>query len=138
MAFLKLPHQTAYYTGALRTNLDLRTLTRKLSRGGLDAKMTNGDLRIRYGEDEWLFGSWEPYGLGFTGWLAFTTHGDIGALSHKLATLGVRHRFDHSRPQDIGVVATRCVTQYDYRWNSGPGLAAYGGMPDIETFDETL
>jgi len=139
MAFLKLRCETAYYTGAIRTNLTLRQLASKLNRVGMTAMLGDGVLHMRCGTDIWSFDGWEGDGLGQIGWLRFTSEGDIGSLSRKLAIHGVRHKFDHSRPRDVDTDDVRCVTQYEFRWE---GFGGKGGgpetVPTIETFDEQL
>lgn len=138
MAFLRIPHDVAYFTGALRTNLDLHTLARKLTRAGMPASVAKGRLSITCGEDDWHFESWEPTGLGQTGWLAFSVSGDVGALSRHLAAADIRHKLDHSRPAGLDLLTTRCITRYEHRWSDEPGLGARGAAPRIDTFDEEI
>lgn len=138
MAFLKLSCERAYATGAIRTNLSLRQLAAKLNRVGVPAMVSDGALHVRSGDDIWSFGDWTPDGLGQIGWLRFTTEGDIGGLSRKLAIHGVRHKFDHSRPRDVETDDVRSVTQYEFRWDGITGANASVTVPSIETFDEQL
>ena len=138
MAFLKLRCETAYHTGAVRTTLGRREFASKLNRIGLKAKVVAGVVYVTCGQDQWSFGEWEQDGLEETGWLHFTTEGDIGTFSRKLAEHGIRHKFDHSRPFDLQTDDVRCVTQYEHRWDSGKAPYRPGGMPNIETFDERI
>jgi hypothetical protein len=138
MAFLKLRCETAYATGAIKTNLTLRQLASKLTRVGMPALASDGVLYVRCGGDNWTFGDWQPDGMGLIGWLRFTTEGDIGTLSRQLAIHGVRHKFDHSRPFDMTTDDVRCVTQYEFRWDGFTPANTSATMPTIETFDERL
>lgn len=138
MAFVKLRCDTAYATGAIRTNLDFAILVSKLKRVGLGATVVNGDLQVTCGGDTWIFGEWEPDGLGRIGWIGIKTMGNVSHLSSKLAELGIRHKFEYSRPFDLTTSDVRSVTRYDYRWDT-PGLAPRAAVvPDITTFDEQL
>ena len=136
MAFLKLRYERAYLTGGIKTTLGRRDFVKKLNRVGMRAKLEGGVLHVVSGNDEWQFADWEQDGLEETGWLKFTTDGDIGALSRKLAGAGIRHKFDHSRPGDAKSDDVRCVTQYEHRWDDGKVPYIPGEMPNIETFDE--
>jgi hypothetical protein len=138
MALLKLRCDTAYYTGAIRTNLSLADLVRKLNRAKIAARLDKGGLVFSYARDSWTFVDWQPDGLGQIGWLQFQTEGDIGGLSHKLAMLNVRHWFEHSRPHDVDVTDVRCVTRYTYRWDGPSSATAADTKPSIETYDEAL
>ncbi|MEQ1648408.1 MAG: hypothetical protein ABL898_07475 [Hyphomicrobiaceae bacterium] len=138
MAFLKLRCETAYATGAVRTNLGLHDFARKLTRVGLPAKVSGGQVYVKQDGHEWIFGDWEHDGLGQTGWLRFTTDGDVGSLSRVFAKHGVRHKLDHSRPLDLTTDDIRCVTQYDYKWTGVTEQHLAGHMPNIETFEECV
>ena len=138
MAFLKLRCETAYATGAVKTNLGMTAFARKLTRAGLPTAYTGGTLSVTCGDDQWTFAEWESNGFGQTGWLSFSAKGDIGTLSRRLAAIGVRHMFDHSRPFDLEIHDTRCVTQYAHQWATDYGIGPKGSMPSIETFDEQL
>lgn len=138
MAFLKIRCATAYVTGGIRTNLTLRQLANKLTRVGLPTSLQDGAMHVKMGTDSWVFGEWEPEGLGQIGWLRFTTEGDIGGLSRRLAIHGVRHKFDHSRPLDLDTDDVRCVTQYDFRWTGFGGAGGAETVPAIDTFEERL
>ena len=63
MAFLKLRCETAYATGAVRTNLGLHDFARKLTRVGLPAKVSGGQVYVKQDAQEWIFGDWEHDGL---------------------------------------------------------------------------
>jgi hypothetical protein len=136
--FHKLAHEKAYATGAIRTNLDLPFLARKLRRCGVDAALRDGRLHIRCDEHTWAFGDWEPDGIGRIGWIQIKELGDVGTLSRKLAKAGLRHRFEYSRPAEIDVTTRRCVTEYEYRW-ALPGVAPRAHvMPNINTYEEQV
>jgi hypothetical protein len=134
-AFLKLRCDTAYYTGAIASNLSPRELAMKLTRHGMPARLSDDWLEVKFSGARFIFGEWEPDGMGQRGWLRFTTEGDLGGFSRALAQHGVRHKFEHSRPRDLDRDDWRCVTQYVFRWDGGP---AFGHVPLIETFDEPL
>jgi hypothetical protein len=138
MAFLRLRCETAYFTGAIKTNLTLQELMQKFNRARMPAKLDRGTLVISYVRDTWVFTDWQPDGLGQIGWMRFTTEGDIGGFSRKLALLNVRHMFEHSRPTDVDVTDIRCITRYSYRWHGLSGPNAADTSPTIETFDEAL
>jgi hypothetical protein len=138
MAFQKLKCDTAYATGAIRSNLDMPHLIAKLKRVGLRVEMTSGQLRIQCGDEAWEFGDWEADGVGRIGWARMRILGDAGSLSRRLAQAGIRHKFEYSRPRDLETNDVRSVTRYDYRWDR-PGLPPRSAVvPDITTFDEQL
>ncbi len=137
MAFLKLRCERAYATGALRTPLSVREFAGKMKRLGHAARVENGSLHIACRGDGWTFGDWQENGLERTGWLRFVCEGDISMLSTVLASAGVRHRFEWSRPFDLVTDDIRCVTSYDYRWQDytmGPGSL----IASIDTYDEPI
>lgn len=138
MSFLKLRCETAYYTGAIRTNLSIGELVQKFNRAKMTARLDRGTLVVTYARDAWVFTDWQPDGLGQIGWLRFTTEGDLGGFSRKLALLNLRHKFDHSRPSDVDITDVRCVTRYAYRWDGLSGPNAADTVPAIDTFDEVL
>lgn len=138
MSFLKLRSERAYATGGIRTHLSPRELAGKLARGGLSTSVSGDELRIDAFDNAWIFESWQSNGIGWEGWLRFTTDGDIGGLSRRLARLGVRHRIDWSRPRDLETDDVRCVTQYAYRWDTTGGRRPNDIEPSIVTFDEAL
>jgi hypothetical protein len=138
MTFAKLKCDTAYATGAIRTNLDMPLLIAKLKRNGLDACMQAGRLLIACDGETWELDDWQPDGIGLIGWIEVKMLGDVGVLSRRLARAGIRHKFDYSRPRDLQTSDIRCVTQYDYRWDT-PGMAPRAAvMPEITTFEEQL
>jgi len=138
MAFLKLRCERAYATGGLRTHLSPRELAAKLSRNGVNAYIWDGELRIDDFDNFWVFEGWQSNGIGWEGWLRFTTEGDIGGLSRKLARIGVRHKLDWSRPRDLETDDWRCVTQYQYRWDIAGGRRPIDIEPSIVTLDEEV
>lgn len=138
MSFLKLRCDRAYATGGIRTHLSPRELAEKLKRNGIDAYVWNEELRVDGYDTIFAFGDWQSNGIGWEGWLRFTTEGDIGGLSRDLARLGVRHRFDWSRPFDLDTEDMRCVTQYSYRWDVAGGRRKIDVEPTVVTFDETI
>lgn len=138
MAFIKLRCDSAYATGAIRTNLDFPVLVSKLKRVGLGAEVVKGDLHVRLDGETWVFSDWQPDGVGRIGWIGLKMMGDVSSLSSKLAEAGIRHRFEYSRPFDLTTSDKRCVTKYDYRWDT-PGLAPRALVTaDITTYDEQL
>lgn len=138
MAFLKLRCDKAYATGGIRTHLSPRELADKLRRNSLLAAMWDDELRIDAFDNIWVFADWQSNGIGWEGWLRFTTEGDIGGLSRKLAKLGIRHKLDYSRPFDLETDHVRCVTQYSYRWDVAGGRRPSDIEPSIVSFDEEL
>ncbi len=138
MSFVKLRCDSAYATGAIRTNLDMPLLMSKLKRHGLGAEMAKGSLHVTCGADTWVFGDWERDGVGRIGWIGLKMLGDVSDLSQQLATLGIRHKFEYSRPRDLETSDVRSVTRYDYRWDT-PGLAPRAAVTAaISIFDEQL
>jgi hypothetical protein len=136
--FLKLRCERAYNTGAIRTNFALPELAGRLQRAGLAARCSRDSIEIDTADETFVFGDWQREGLTLVGWLRFTTEGDVGGLSWKLAKQGIRHRLELSRPRDLDTDDVRCVTRYDYRWDS-PGLRRAGQVePSILTFDEAI
>lgn len=139
MAFLKLRCERAYNTGAIRTNFSLPELADRLVRHGVEARACHGRLEIDTTDETFVFDDWQNEGhLQHVGWLRFTTEGDIGGLSWKLSKGGIRHRLELSRPRDLDTDDVRCVTRYDFRWES-PGRRRLGQIePSIMTFDEPV
>lgn len=138
MAFIKLRCDSAYATGGIRTNLDPPVLISKLKRVGLNAELIGSDLHVRCAADTWVFGDWQPDGVGRIGWVGLKVMGNVDMLSSKLAEAGIRHRFEYSRPFDLATSDKRSVTTYDYRWDI-PGVAPRASVkPDITTYDEQL
>lgn len=138
MGFVNLRCDTAYATGGIRTNLDMPLLVTKLKRSGLGAEMVKGSLHVKCGDDTWVFGDWEADGVGRIGWIELKMLGNVSELSQQLATLGIRHKFEYSRPRDLETSDVRSVTRYDYRWDT-PGLAPRAAVTAaITMFDEQL
>lgn len=138
MTFIKLRCDTAYATGALRTNLDLPILISKLKRVGLSAELAGSDLHVQCDGETWIFSDWQTDGVGRIGWIGLKVMGNVDMLSGKLAEAGIRHRFEYSRPFDLATCDKRTVTTYDYRWDT-PGLAPRAAIkPEITTYDEQL
>jgi hypothetical protein len=138
MPFLKLQCESAYATGAIRSNLDMAHLIAKLNRVGLKAASMGGNLQIRCGDEGFIFSDWEPDGVGRIGWLQLKIMGDVSVLSRRLSEAGIRHKFDYSRPRDLETSDVRSVTQYDYRWDT-PGLPPSGATrPAVTMFDEQI
>jgi hypothetical protein len=138
MAFLKLKCDTAYATGAIRSNLDMSHLVDKMRRAALKAEMVGQQLRVQCGDEDFIFDAWESDGVGRIGWLQLKILGDVGTLSRKLSEAGIRHKFDYSRPRDLETSDVRSVTQYDYRWDI-PGMAPKAATrPAVTMFDEQL
>lgn len=138
MPFLKLRCERAYNTGAIRGPYAPGELARKLAAAGLSASVCSDALQIDWGGERFVFDQWEGGALDQIGWLRFTTSGDIGGLSWQFARLGIRHKFELSRPRDLETDDVRCVTRYEYRWNSVGRRRAVEIEPSILTFDEAL
>lgn len=138
MGFLKLRCECAYATGAIHSNLSVRHLASKLTSAGLPARVEGGVLRVSCDGATFAFGEWADEGMGRIGWLQFTTEGDIGTLSRRLARLGIRHCFDLSRPADVGVDDVRCVTRFEHHWTTGKIGVHPAEMPQIHTYEEQL
>ena len=137
MSFMKLRCERAYATGALRTPLTVREFAGKLTRLGLSARVEGATLHVVCSGDRWSFGDWQENGLERTGWLRFSSDGDISALSKVLARAGVRHRFEYSRPFDLVTDDVRCITSYDYRWRDH-SVGGGSMVASIDTYDEPL
>lgn len=138
MPFLKLRCERAYNTGAIRGPYAPGELARKLAAAGLSTAVSGGELSIAWGGDRFVFDEWEGGPLDQIGWLRFTFTGDIGGLSWQLARLGIRHKLELSRPRDLDTDDVRCVTRYEYRWNSTGRRRPNEIEPSILTFDEAL
>ncbi len=138
MPFLKLRCERAYNTGAIRSPYTPGELAGKLAGAGLWAGVCGDELAIGWSGDRFVFEQWEGGALDQTGWLRFTTRGDVGGLSWQFARLGIRHRLELSRPRDLATDDVRCVTRYEDRWNSLGRRCPDEIEPSILTFDEAL
>ena len=138
MPFHKFSCEGPYATGAVRTTLDGRGLAFKLSRHSMPARALAGCVDATCGRDRWTFNDWQPDGDGWMAWLRFTQQGDLAAFSRRLATHGVRHKFEWSEPRDADTDHIRRVTRYSYRWDGIDRENKNRTTADIEHFEEHL
>lgn len=138
MPFLKLRCERAYNTGAIRGPYSPWELASKLAGTGLSTAICGDALSIDRKGDRFVFDQWEGGAHDQIGWLRFTTSGDIGGLSWQFAKLGIRHKLELSRPRDLETDDVRCVTRYEYRWNSIGRRRSREIEPSIVTFDEAI
>ncbi len=141
MAFLKFACDGPYATGAVKTTLDPKGLAFKLSRHNMPARamLVGPCVDATCNGDRWSFNDWHRDSDGvWVAWLRFSMAGDLGDFSRRLATHGVRHRFEWSEPRDPDTDHIRRVTRYTYRWDGLDRSNMGRTMPDIEHFEEHL
>jgi hypothetical protein len=139
MPFHKFACDGGYATGAIRTTLDPRGLAFKLTRHNIPTRVYGPCVDASCNADRWTFNEVErDKDGGYVVWLQFTMTGDLEAFSRRLATHGVRHRFEWSESKDGINDRIRRVTRYSYRWNGLDRTNAARTTPDIEEFEEHL